>query len=162
LPNIEVVPLATLEQAYPELAVLKTERKMIEYYFTLSPFLPHYLFAKTDAGRITYIDADLYFFASPVPVLHSLGEAPLALTERRFSFDFRNHLVDGRFNVGWITYRRSPEALDCIEAWKAQCTAWCFDRVEDGRFADQKYLDGWPARCPSLKIIDNKGFNLAI
>ena len=65
LPNVEVIPLATLEAAYPELAPLKQSRKLIEYYFTLSPFLPHYLFAKTDADRITYIDGDLYFFTSP-------------------------------------------------------------------------------------------------
>src|SRR5262249_25518156 len=31
----------------------------------------------------------------------------------------------------------------------------------DGRFGDQKYLDAWPDRYPSLKIIEHKGFNLA-
>jgi hypothetical protein len=162
LPGVEIVPLAALEAAYPELAPLKQSRKLIEYYFTLSPFLPHFLFATTDAERITYIDGDLYFFSSPRPVIDTFGEASVAITPHRFSFGYRSHLPHGRFNVGWITYRRSEEGLDCLNRYKAECTAWCHDRVEDGKFADQKYLDAWPERHPSLKIVEHKGFNLAI
>jgi hypothetical protein len=162
LPNVEIVPLAALEAAYPELLSLKSTRRLIEYYFTLSPFLPHYLFARTTADRITYIDGDLYFFASPRPVLDSLGEASVAITPHRFSFEYRNHVQYGLFNVAWITYRRCAEGLDCLNAYKADCTAWCYDRLEDGRFGDQKYLDAWPDRYSHLKIIEHKGFNLAI
>ena len=64
--------------------------------------------------------------------------------------------------MAWITYRRNAEGLDCVNTYKAECTAWCYDRVEDGKFGDQKYLDAWPERYPSLKIIEHKGFNLAI
>lgn len=162
LPNVEVVPLAELEQAYPELDPIKRTRKLVEYYFTLSPFLPHYLFSRTAADRVTYIDGDLYFFTSPRPVRDGLGEASVAITPHRFSFEYRNHVQYGIFNVAWITYRRCAEGLDCLNAYKADCTAWCYDRVEDGKFADQKYLDAWPARYPNLKIIEHKGFNLAI
>ena len=161
LPNVNIIPLAALEKEYPELALIKSSRSTIEYYFTLSPFLPHFLFSHTDADRITYIDGDLYFFTSPRPVLNHLGEASVAITPHRFSFDFRNHHVYGRFNVAWLTYRRCAEALECLNTYKADCTAWCYDRLEDGRFGDQKYLDAWPGRYPSLKIIEHKGFNLA-
>jgi hypothetical protein len=162
LPNVEIIPLAALEDAYPELAEIKATRKKIEYYFTLSPFLPHYLFSQTTADRITYIDADLYFFTSPTAVLDSLGEASVAITPHRFSFEYRNHLKFGRFNVAWITYRRCAEGLDCLNTYKAECTAWCYDRLEGERFGDQKYLDTWPDRYPALKIIEHKGVNLAI
>jgi hypothetical protein len=161
LPNVEIIPLAALEKQYPELASIKPTRSTVEYYFTLSPFLPHFLFAQTAADRITYIDGDLYFFASPRPILDQLGDASVAITPHRFSFEFRNHHVFGRFNVAWVTYRRCAEGLDCLNVYKADCTAWCYDRVEDGRFGDQKYLDSWPGRYPSLKIIEHKGFNLA-
>lgn len=162
LPNVKVIPLATLEESYPELGALKQERTLIEYYFTLSPFLPHYLFEHTRADRITYIDGDLYFYTSPQPVIDGFGDASVAITPHRFSYQYRNHLVYGRFNVAWITYRRCAEGLTCLNTYKAECTEWCFDRVEDGRFGDQKYLDAWPDRYPSLKIIEHKGFNLAI
>ena len=64
--------------------------------------------------------------------------------------------------MAWITYSRCSEGLDCLNTYKAECAAWCYDRVEDGKFGDQKYLDTWPDRYPSLKIIEHKGFNLAI
>jgi hypothetical protein len=161
LPNLEIIPLAVLESAYPELVAIRPTRTRIEYYFTLSPFLPHFLFSRTAADRITYIDGDLYFFSSPQPVLDQLGDASVAITPHRFSFEFRNHHIFGQFNVGWITYRRCAEGLQCLDTYKADCTKWCYDRLEDGRFADQKYLNAWPTRYPSLKIIDHKGVNLA-
>lgn len=162
LPNVEVILLSELEEAYPELVAVKPTRKVIEYYFTLSPYLPHYLFTRTAAKRITYIDADIYFFSSPRPVLDSLGESSVAITPHRFSFEYRNHTVYGLFNVAWISYRRCAEGLACLNAYKDDCTAWCYDRLEDGRFSDQKYLDSWPSRYPALKIINHKGVNLAI
>jgi hypothetical protein len=162
LPHINILPLATLEAAYPDLAAVKSTRTTIEYYFTLSPLLPHYLFAHTAADRITYIDCDLYFFSSPRPFMDSLGDASVAITPHRFSFAHRDHTIFGKFNVGWITYRRCAEALDCLNTYKAECLAWCYDRVEDDRFGDQKYLDAWPDRYPSLRVIEHKGFNLAV
>jgi len=162
LPNVKVIPLAALEEAYPELLAVKPTRKLIEYYFTLSPFLPHYLFTRTKADRITYIDADIWFFTPPQAVLDSLGDASVAITPHRFSFSYRNHTVFGLYNVAWITYRRCAEGLDCLNAYKADCLAWCYDRLEDGRFGDQKYLDTWPTRYPALKVITHKGVNLAV
>jgi hypothetical protein len=164
LPDVEIIPLPRLEDAYPELAAAKLTRSTIEYYFTLSPFLPHYLFTQILADRITYIDADLYFFTSPRPVLDSLGGASIAITPHRFSRLYldRGYMQYGHFNVGWITYRRCPEAMECLKTYKAECLAWCYDRVELDRFADQKYLDSWPLRYPSIKILGHKGFNLGI
>ncbi|MEA3028092.1 MAG: hypothetical protein QOF91_3377 [Alphaproteobacteria bacterium] len=162
LHNVEIISLAAMEQAYPELVTIRATRKLIEFYFTLTPFLPHYLFSQTAADRITYLDGDLYFFTSPEPLLHSLGDASVAITPHRFSIDYRTHAMYGLFNVAWITYRRCTEGLDCLNTYKAECTAWCYDRLEDDRFGDQKYLDAWPERYKSLKIIDHKGANLGI
>jgi len=162
LPYVKIIPLAVLEAAYPELLTVKPSRKLIEYYFTLSPFLPHYLFAHTKADRVTYVDADILFFTPPQAVLDSLGDASVAITPHRFSFAYRNHSIFGLYNVAWITYRRCPEGLDCLNAYKDDCLEWCYDRLEGGRFGDQKYLDAWPARYPSLKVITHKGVNLAV
>jgi hypothetical protein len=94
-------------------------------------------------------------------VVESLGQASVAITPHRFSFEYRQHFIFGLFNVAWITFRRCAEGLDCLNSYKADCTALCHDRLEDGRFGDQKYLDSWPQRYSSLRIIEHKGVNLA-
>ena len=51
--------------------------------------------------------------------------------------------------------------MACLNWWREQCIAWCYDRVEDGKFADQGYLDDWPARFNCVRVLDNPGVNLA-
>jgi len=161
LSNVHVIDLVQLEAAYPELLSVKPYRKSVEYYFTLTPFLPKYILSKSDVDRVTYHDSDLYFFSPPQAILRTLDRASVAITPHRFSWAYRNHVAYGHFNVAWITFRRCPEGLQCLDGYAADCMAWCYDRVEGDKFGDQKYLDKWPSRYPSLKVIDDKGVNLA-
>ena len=160
LPKVEIIPLAELG-AYEELTKAKPQRNQVEYYYTLSPFLPSYLFAQTSADRITYIDGDLYLLYLAAPAAQFPRRRFGCHHPHRFSFEYRNHLQYGKFNVGWITYTRCAEAFDCLNAYRADCAEWCFERLEDSRYGDQKYLDAWPDRYPSLKVIEHKGFNLS-
>ena len=110
LPNVQIIPLAVLEKTYPELAEIKLARKEVEYYFTLTPFLPLYLFSHTTFDRITYIDGDPYFVSSPRPTLDKLTEASVAITPHRFHVEYESfHALHGRFNVGNLQakYRRA-------------------------------------------------------
>jgi len=58
----EIVPfsLQNIEATYPELVEVKAKRKLVEYYFTLSPFLPSYILRNFEGvDIINYVDADL-------------------------------------------------------------------------------------------------------
>lgn len=163
LPSVRLVSLAELEAAVPGLTAAKANRNRLEFCFTCTPALPgHVLASDPSVDRITYLDADLWFFADPSAIFDEIGDAPIAVIEHRFS-PANAHLEQGsgRFNVSWVTFRRVPQAAACLARWRAQCLEWCHDRPDKERNADQKYLDEWPSLYPDLRIISTPGAGIA-
>jgi putative methyltransferase (TIGR04325 family) len=162
LPEITVIPLAAVEQHYPELPRIKPTRKPIEYMFTTTPFLPAYCLA-TNPGlaEITYLDADLYFYADPQAVFDHIGARSIGIFPHRFSPDLQDYVMFGKYNVGWLTFRATAEGLRCLGDYRRDCIDWCYDRVEGDRYADQRYLDRWPETYGDVAVIDMKGANAA-
>jgi hypothetical protein len=162
LPDVRLISVWALEASDTELRRVRDNRSLIEYYFTMTPCLPLYLFKSLpDVSRVTYVDADLFFFADPQPIFDEVGQSPVGIIEHRFPDDLVDFEKHGRFNVGWLTFQRDPVAFECLNSWRQQCLEWCYDRVEPGRFAEQKYLDEWPARFPGIHVVQHKGANLA-
>lgn len=163
--RLRVVSLANLEAGDPELREAKTNRSRIEYYFTLSPCWPRWLLTtQAEVARITYLDADLFFFASPTAIFAAMdaARASVLVTEHRFPPWLRRYERHGRFNVGLLIFQRDTAGLGCLEDWRARCLAWCYDRLEPERYADQKYLDAWPAQVgAALLILTDRGVNAA-
>lgn len=164
-PGLKIVSLADLEAGDPALAVAKAERSPIEYYFTLSPCWPRWLLAShPEIPRLTYVDADMFFFAPPAPILDAMDAAgaSVLVTEHRFPTWMRHTERKGRFNIGILSFRSDATGRTCLDDWRERCLAWCHDRVEDGKYADQKYLDDWPGRFgPAVLVLDHAGVNLA-
>jgi hypothetical protein len=163
--RLRVVALAELETGDPELRAAKASRSPVEYTFTLSPCWPRWLLARQpELDRVTYLDADLFFFGPPAPIFAAMdaARASVLITGHRFPSWLRHYERHGRFNVGLLSFRRDVAGLACLDGWRAQCLEWCQDRVEDGRYADQKYLDAWPAQLgAALLVLDRPGVNLA-
>jgi len=43
--------------------------------------------------------------------------------------------------------------------WEERCVEWCFARIDNGRFGDQKYLDDWPELfADSVHVLQQKEF----
>jgi hypothetical protein len=162
LPSLNPIPLSELERSDPSLLEAKRNRSRIEYYFTCTPVLPLYVMnQRNDADLITYVDADLFFFADPQPLFDELGDGSVAIVPHRFPPTLRDREQYGIYNVGWLTFRRDQAGLECLTWWRDRCLEWCYDRVEENRFADQKYLDDWPMRFPNVVVLQNPGANLA-
>ena len=163
LPHMTPVSLDELEQANPALCRVKTQRSRVEYYYTCGPSFLLYLLGRFPGiDLITYLDSDLYFFSSPKALFDELQEHSVGIIEHRLP----TKLVDryskfGLYNVGWISFRRDQNGLECLRWWDDQCRKWCYDRVEDNKFADQKYLEQFPVRFRSVCVIQHKGANLA-
>ena len=162
LQNVRPISIEEFEKNDLELQSAKQNRSQVEYYFTCTPSLPLYIFGQ-DPGidLITYLDADLYFFSDVSPIFEEIGDHSIAIIKHRFPSQL-SYLEDrGIFNVGWLSFRRDEIGIACLQQWRNQCIEWCYDRVEDGRYADQKYLDKWPNIYSNLTIIRHQGANLA-
>jgi hypothetical protein len=161
LAGVEPIRLAELEAADPELVEVKGSRTTIEYYFTCSPSLPRYVMREhSEVQLITYLDADLLFYSSPQKIFEELGDGSVVIVPHRFPEHLRHLEVYGTFNVGLLSFRNDARGRAVLERWREQCLEWCFDRVEDGRFADQGYLDAWPGQ-PGVVVLQDPGAGLA-
>ncbi len=157
------VPLSTLERGDTALAEAKKNRSRIEYFFTCSPSFPLYLLREhPEIEILSYVDADLFFFSSLEPVFSELDGKSVLIIGHKFPERLKRLERNGVFNVGFLAFRNDQHGLECLRVWREQCLEWCYDRVEEGRYADQKYLDSWPARLGShLVVLQHKGANVA-
>lgn len=162
LPEIELIALNNFERNDKPLLRAKQNRTQVEYYFTCTPSLPLYIFNHWhEVDLITYLDADVFFFANPTPVFQELGQGSIAIISHRFPPHMKYREKWGKYNVGFLSFRRDSHGIECLNWWRAQCNEWCHDREEDGKFADQKYLDDWPSRFLDVVVLSHKGANLA-
>ncbi len=162
LPDVHLIPLEDLERKDTDLLGAKKNRARIEYYFTCTPSLLLFVLdSLPEVELLTYVDADVFFFANPTPLFEEMAGASIAIIGHRFPASLRDFERFGTYNVGWLSFRRDHDALVCLNWWRRRCIEWCYDRCENGRFADQKYLDDWPRRFPSVMVLRHKGANLA-
>lgn len=160
--RLRVVSLAALEKSCPDLRNCRRTRSLIEFYFTCSPVFIHFVLDQLKEGEaITKIDADCYFFASPELIHEQEKDCSLAITPHRFTSHAKEKEIYGKYNVGWVTIRKDRTGSRCAQEWKKQCLAWCYDRPEKHRFADQKYLNEWLSRYQNVRILDRPGINQA-
>lgn len=162
-PGVYPLSLEEFERNDELLLRVKQNRSRNEYYFTCTPSLPLYILNNWhEVDIITYIDADLFFFANPSPLFEELGDNSIAIISHRFPPHFRYLERVGVYNVGWLSFKRDKSALDCLNWWRKNCIEWCYCRIDNGRFADQKYLDDWPKRFKQVVVLEHKGANVAL
>lgn len=145
LSNVTLIPLQAIETK--ELLSVKPGRAPGEYCWTLTPFTPQAVFDRDQSVvRVTYLDADVFFFDDPRILLNELSksEKHVLITEHAYAPEYDQSHASGRFCVQFMTFRKTQQAAKVMKWWQDRCLEWCFDRLEDGKFGDQKYLDCWP------------------
>jgi hypothetical protein len=146
--TIRTVALGEIETA--DLLAVKPGRNRAEYCWTLTPFTPKIVFDRDpQVQRATYIDADMFLLKSPRPIFEEFeasGKAVL-ITDHAYDPEYDDSATSGQYCVQFMTFVRN--ASDSVRQWwQDRCIEWCFDRIEDGKLGDQKYLDDWPTRFP--------------
>ncbi len=76
----------------------------MEYYFTSKSVLMNYVLEHFEgAARITYLDADLYYFDDPGLLEKEIEGSSVALTPHAFPRKLAERERYGKFNAGWLS-----------------------------------------------------------
>jgi hypothetical protein len=160
--SLKVLNLTDIEDRYPELLEAKANRSIVEYYFTLSPVLPLFILETyKEIDFITTLDADVYFFRSPEKLFKNFDDYSILITAHDFSKELAHLNIYGKYNVSFQSFRRDEIGIKCLKKWKEQCINWCYDRFENEKFADQKYLDSWVNEFDKVLEIKGGGAGIA-
>ena len=162
LTNVQLLQLSLLETK--ELKQVKLDRSGGEYCWTTTPFAPKFVFdSDPSVERVTYLDADLWFRKSPVPIFQEFDKSGKAvlITDHAYSPEYDLSEKSGQYCVQFTTFTR--EGGETVRKWwEDRCIEWCYARFEDGKFGDQKYLDDWPERFPEqVHVLSNQSWTLA-
>lgn len=145
-------PIRLADVETPELLAVKAGRTRAEYCWTLTPFAPMAVFERApDARRVTYVDADVYLMRSPAPIFEEFDRSGKAvqITDHAYDAEYDSSALSGQYCVQFMTFVR--DASEPVRSWwQDRCIEWCFNRLEDGKLGDQKYLDDWPVRFEAL------------
>jgi hypothetical protein len=162
LPDLVPISLQAFEEGDEALLAAKQNRSRLDYYFTCTPSITLYILDKfPEIDVLTYLDADLFFYDSPAPIFAELGDQSILIVAHRFPPSLRSRERFGIYNVGLLSFRNDASGRECLTWWRERCLEWCHDRAEDGRFADQKYLDDWPTRFKGVAVLQHRGAGLA-
>lgn len=161
LPNILPIRLCDFETE--ELLRVKPSRTQGEYCWTGTPHVLRDALNRFHLEEVTYLDADIYFFNSPSILLSEFRQsgASVLLTEHRWSPRQNGTELYGVYCVQFMTFRSDANGMKVLNWWADRCIEWCFNRVEDGKFGDQKYLDNWSTQFESIYVVQNIGGGVA-
>lgn len=159
LPNVTIISLENFETE--ALLSVKKERSPGEYCWTCTPFTILHALEHYNLENCTYLDADLYFFSNPVVLIDEMQSNSVLITEHRYTEIYNQETTSGKYCVQFMTFKSTKAGMEALRWWAEACLEWCFDRFEDGRFGDQKYLDDWTERFEEVHVLYHLGGGVA-
>ncbi len=159
LKNATTISLKEFED--DELLKVKPTRSVAEYCWTATSSTILFVLSKFKVESCTYIDSDLFFYSSPKPIFDEMDDSSILLTEHRYYKLYDKSKIAGIYCVQFITFKNDEISLTALKWWRERCLEWCFNRIENGKFGDQKYLDDWTTRFKNVHILQHLGGGVA-
>jgi hypothetical protein len=160
LNHATVITLAQFEDE--DLLRVKKERSRGEYCWTSTSSLILYCITTYRLANCTYLDADMYFYQSPKVLFDEIPEAcSVLITEHRYTKRYDQSATSGKYCVQFMYFRNDAKGMKVLNWWRDACIEWCYNRMEDGKFGDQKYLDNWTTQFEGVWELRHLGGGLA-
>jgi hypothetical protein len=162
-PELRTVGFSSFLTNHHDVNVQIAQRSTSEQIFSVGPsVLLSVSESVAQGGWLVYADSDLYFFEPLQTYLESLPQCNVVIAPHRHYFWNRSRLAKyGNYNVGLVAFRNSEEGLRALRFWADSCLEWCYDRPEEGKYADQKYLERFSSVSSGVYVDNSLGANLA-
>jgi len=159
LKHVTVVSLLEFEDEI--LLKIKQERTAGEYCWTCTPSVIKHSIEKFNLDSCTYLDADLFFFSDPSVLIDEMKDKSVLITEHRYTPAYDQSATSGKYCVQFMTFKNNSDGMKVLDWWQQACNEWCYDRFEDGKFGDQKYLDDWINKFDCVHELQHLGGGVA-
>ena len=145
--NIKIISIEDYEN--DTLKKLKKIRTMAEYCWTLTPIAPKIVFEQNEEiQRVTYLDADMFFFKKPEEVFNEFFESKksILITEHDFDDDhIFKEKTSGKYIVQFIIFERN-KSEKIRDWWEKKCIEKCSSDSNELLVGDQAYINDWDTR----------------
>ena len=159
LANATIISLQEFEDE--ALLNIKSSRSVGEYCWTCTSSSIKYAIETYQLTHCTYLDADLYFFSDPTPLIEEMGTRSVSIIEHRYTPEYDQSETSGKYCVQFMTFKNDSNGIKVLNWWRDVCIDWCYARFENGKFGDQKYLDNWIDEFDGVHEIKNLGGGVA-
>jgi alpha-N-acetylglucosamine transferase len=144
-----------------ELLKIKPTRTRGEYCWTATSSTILYVLEHYPVEQCTYLDADMLFFDSPSVLFEEMNGRSILITEHRYSPQYDKESLSGKYCVQFVSFKKDERGMKALRWWRERCLEWCFNRFENGKFGDQKYLDDWTTRFEGVHELQHLGGGMA-
>jgi hypothetical protein len=103
----------------------------------------------------------MYFYNTPEIIFNEIGTYSVAITDHNYYNKYDQSKTSGQYCVQFVYFKNDSNGINALNWWKESCINWCFSRLEDGKFGDQKYLDSFQILFDNVLVISNKGAGVA-
>ena len=161
LPGLVTVSLSEFESQ--ELLAIKPGRTRGEYCWTCTAHIIRDAIRRFSLLDVTYLDADLYFFSPPDLLRDEFTQSggSILITEHRYTARYDMSAASGIYCVQFMTFVADELGMNALDWWCDRTLEWCYNRHEDGKFGDQKYLDDWTERFAGVHVLQHLGGGVA-
>lgn len=146
-----------------ELEAARKNRSFREFCWTLASSFTWHIYERSTEEKLTYVDADCYFFHHPKMALpkenFNATRSPHWFSQRLLT---KTEITrNGLYCVQFLTFSKNPQGRQILDEWRKNCLDWCYDLLEEGKFGDQKYLDEWDTRYEGVVDLRHRGAGTA-
>jgi len=108
----------------------------------------------------------MYFYANPDILYKEIIDAgcSVGISPHRFKkgATYRENIRrSGKYCVQFNTFINNESGRLVLAEWKKQCLEWCYRRIENGKYGDQKYLDNWLQKYNCVHELEHLGSGVA-